>query len=217
MCPVWRSGVGSCPAKPYGKAENVGQTDEPSDDMSPEDLAHWRSARSLTDLGELTAKWLEGAIRSVPSVIPNCGPDEETRSLIPVLAAANRAEYVTDFSQPGENNHGSVQRAAVSGYATTAAFTALVAAAAQTNLLITASRAGEKGWRTVEVVSLDNGCEITWAGGAQSIAAIHELYGWCCHEAAVEALRNAWQVTLIDPVWGRNDVLWPVLKAFARQ
>jgi hypothetical protein len=29
----------------------------------------------------------------------------------------------------------------------------------------------------------------------------------------VGGLSAAWQVTLIDPVRGRNDVLWPVLKA----
>ena len=31
------------------------------------------------------------------------------------------------------------------------------------------------------------------------------------HPAVIEALYEAWQVTLIDPEWGRNDVLWPAL------
>ncbi len=38
-----------------------------------------------------------------------------------------------------------------------------------------------------------------------------------CHPDAIEALRTEWQVTIIDPEWGRNDMLWPVLKSFAAQ
>ncbi len=34
---------------------------------------------------------------------------------------------------------------------------------------------------------------------------------------AIEALCAAWQVTIIDPEWGRNDVLWTVLKSFTAQ
>ncbi|MFI8833583.1 DUF6919 domain-containing protein [Streptomyces afghaniensis] len=32
-----------------------------------------------------------------------------------------------------------------------------------------------------------------------------------CDRLAVRKVARAWQVTLIDPVWGRNTVLWPVL------
>jgi hypothetical protein len=70
--------------------------------MSPEDAARWRAARTLADLGELTAQWLEGKIASIPTVMPGCGPGEESAELIPVLAACNRAGYVTTTSQPGE-------------------------------------------------------------------------------------------------------------------
>jgi hypothetical protein len=42
-------------------------------------------------------------------------------------------------------------------------------------------------------------------------------YGPVCHPDAVNALCNAWQVTLIDPEWGHNDQIWPLLKAFATQ
>jgi hypothetical protein len=190
-------------------------TDDTVGEMSSEDAARWESARTLDDLGELTAQWLEGAIRSIPTVVPGYGPDEETILLIPVLAAANRAGYVTDFSQPGEDVNDWVQRAAVSGFASPAVLAALVAAAADTDLMITAGRAGENDWGTTAVVSVDNGRENTWAGGAQSLDAIRYGYEGDCHPAAVEALCGAWQVTLVDPVWGRNDLLWPVLKAFA--
>ncbi len=64
----------------------------------------WRAARTLAGLGELTAEWLEGTIASIPTVVPGYGPDEETAALIPVLAACNRAGYVTTVSQPGEKS-----------------------------------------------------------------------------------------------------------------
>jgi len=51
------------------------------------------------DLGELTARWLEGSVTSVPGTVPGYGPDEETGLLVPVLAAANR-RFITSFSRP---------------------------------------------------------------------------------------------------------------------
>jgi hypothetical protein len=70
------------------------------DDMSPEDEALWRSARTLADLGELTARWIEGAIASQPGYFG--AADLESDDLVPVLAAVNRAGFRTDTSQPGE-------------------------------------------------------------------------------------------------------------------
>lgn len=46
------------------------------------------------------------------------------------------------------------------------------------------------------------------------IADWHTGYGEC-HGDAVKALQAAWQVTIIDPEWGRNTVLWSALAAFA--
>jgi hypothetical protein len=64
--------------------------------MSPTDAALWRTARTLADLGKLTARWLEGEITTTPSHLGP--PDSETTDLIPTLAAANRAGFVTDQS-----------------------------------------------------------------------------------------------------------------------
>ncbi|MFI9801970.1 DUF6919 domain-containing protein [Streptomyces sp. NPDC052302] len=61
----------------------------------------WKTAATLADLGALMALWLEGELPSWPGYAPGCSPDEETRALIPTLAAANRAGYVTITSQPG--------------------------------------------------------------------------------------------------------------------
>ncbi len=88
--------------------------------MSKADRGAWQAARTLADLGELTARWLEGSIGSEPGY---CGrPAEETEDLVPVLAKLNRAGFVTSGSQPGLIEPGArgtlaEQRAAVDGFA----------------------------------------------------------------------------------------------------
>jgi hypothetical protein len=184
--------------------------------MSPEEASRWLGARTLADLGELTAQWLEGKIASIPTVVPCTGPDKETIPLIPVLAAINRAGYITNFSQPGIAGDGWIQRASVSGFASPVTFAALCGAVAGADLMITAARAGPEDWPTTAPVTLSGGGECTWSGGAMSQDAIEDSYGGgTCHPAAVTALRKAWQVTLTDPEWGRDDVLWPALEDFA--
>lgn len=89
--------------------------------MSKADRRRWESARTLGDLGELMALWLEGKLGSRPGYGARFGPDEETAALVPVLAACCRAGFVTEQSQPGEDDIAFdgrpwVQRAAVSGF-----------------------------------------------------------------------------------------------------
>ncbi|AVH61840.1 hypothetical protein C4B68_40750 (plasmid) [Streptomyces dengpaensis] len=69
--------------------------------MSRSDRRRWRSARTISDLSELMALWLEGKIASRPGYQPRYGPDDETAHLVPSLAALCRAGYVTTCSQPG--------------------------------------------------------------------------------------------------------------------
>jgi hypothetical protein len=135
---------------------------------------------------------------------------------VPVLAAANRAGFVTSFSQPGEDDNGWVQRAAVYGFASPATFLAVAAPAADSGLTIIAARADGAIPGTRIVVTTDNGRENTWAGDPWSRQEIQDGYGDCCSPDAVEALCRAWQVTLIDPKWARNDHLWAVLQALGR-
>lgn len=199
------------------------QTEEQS--MSPDDLARWQSVRTLADLGKLTAQWLEGKIASVPTVVPGVGPDEETRDLVPVLAACNRAGFVTIVSQPGEepvlgyDGEMWVQRAGVEGFATTAALEALRACASGKPLLLVAAPAAgtERNWDCRIPVTMDGDRENTWFGVTLTREDIEDEptgYG-ICGPQAVDAVCQAWQVVLVDPEWGRNDVLWPVLQAFA--
>lgn len=84
--------------------------------------AQWSQARSLEDVAALTADWLEGSVASQPGYAREAGPDEESLELVPVLAAVNRAGYLTTCSQPGHEPtvgaDGAVwaQRPAVEGF-----------------------------------------------------------------------------------------------------
>lgn len=187
--------------------------------MNRADRKRWAETRTLADVGELTALWLEGQIPSQPGYAPGCGPDPETADLIPVLAACNRAGFITSTSQPGmEESDGWVQRAAVQGFASPAVTDRLRLARDGTGLLIYVQEASRRmSWKRASPVSLANGQPFTRFGTQLSRRFIRddwEGYG-ICGSKAVAALCAAWQVTLVDPEWGRNDRLWPALERFA--
>jgi hypothetical protein len=177
----------------------------------------WASARTLADLGELTAQWLEGAIASVPGYCG--GPADETRELIPVLAAVNRAGFVTDCSQPGGSGPGWEQRAAVQGFADPATWIRLWEATEGLPLM----RAGQQAtrfrvnYRTALPVTRDRRGIVTRFGAVLPRRDLRDSwvgYG-ACHPDAVEAVCGAWQITLIDHEWGREDSpLWTALAEF---
>ena len=186
------------------------------------DREQWRCARTFADIGELTALWLEGYVASVPGY---CGPpDEETKELIPVLAKLNRAGFVTTGSQPAFDARGYDgarwrQRVAVEGFAGPEMTPALIAAANDTGLtVVVRDPAALPRWRyrydrSVTVTTREG--ERYTAFGVQ-LPRRHIRDGWLgygiCHRDAAGTLCAAWQVTVIDPEWGRPDVLWRVLE-----
>lgn len=185
--------------------------------LSGGDLAPWESARSLADLGELTARWLEGTIPAEPGY--DGGPDEETLPLVPVLATLNRAGFVTTGSQPGGTGicDGTPwqQRAAVEAFAGAGPALAVTVAARAAGLIVVACEPGRAPrWRIrlggrVEVTR-SGGRVCTWSGAVLSRRHIRGAWG-ACHPDAAAVVRGAWQVTVIDPEWGRPDLLWRVL------
>lgn len=171
----------------------------------PPDAHLWHAARTLHDLGALTAQWLEGTI----SYSPTHGdrPDQETLPLIPVLAAANRAGFVTHFSQPGlPLANGGGQRAAVGGFCDEPLARRIEAAALGTDLVVLTT---PPGWHSPAYIpiTLDCGEAFTWIGSTLDAENIDYGYAKDC-PAALDALKAAWQVDVFDPVWGRQDVLW---------
>lgn len=68
--------------------------------MKRSDRRRWAAAETLTDLGSLTALWLEGEIGQTPGYIGP--PDDETKEITPTLVRLNRfGGIVTYGSQPG--------------------------------------------------------------------------------------------------------------------
>ncbi|MBL1086805.1 AAA family ATPase [Streptomyces actinomycinicus] len=185
--------------------------------MSRTDRARWRSARSIADLAELTALWLEGRIASHPGVMPNCGPDEETTHLVQVLALANRAGYLTDNSQPGIAEPGFdgrwwAQRAAVTGWvcrdrAGIDLANRIIGPAREAGLVVCA----DSHRHGVTVTSVD-GRDYTTFGALLSKRDLRTLWpAHLIHRDLFRQLHSAIQLTVIDPEWGRDDVLWDVL------
>jgi uncharacterized protein DUF6919 len=195
-----------------------------------EEKNRWSSARSLADLGELTAQWAEGTIRYKPGSYSN-GPDPETLEIASALAALNRSGFVTYGSQPGEfwtSDDGWVrhQRAEVSGFTDQANADRLEKLCTEAGLLFI--RNGPAGWRTswknnvVASASPIGGDDLPEdarslrdpryhaecdAGVHLSRLSVQQLFDGC----GTDALVTAEQVTIIDPEWGRKDHLWQTL------
>jgi hypothetical protein len=187
--------------------------------MSWADRRRWRSARTVADLGVLMAAWLEGQIASRPGYQPRYGPDGETTDLIPVLAACNRAGFLTDDSQPGDAGEGFdgalwEQRAAVTGFVARdnhELLQRLAAAADQAGLLI-AQHTTRDEWddHSGFAVTTRDGKRYTTYGRALGSDDLRFLWTGC-HRQAVDQIVDAVQVTLAYPMFGPDLLLWEVL------
>lgn len=166
----------------------------------------WATARDLASIGELTAGWLEGSLDYHPSY--GGPPDPETDPLITILATFNRSGFVTDFSQPGNIDELGAQRAVVSGYCAEDVGITLDAVQLNSGLIVIALPGG----CTSDVhipVSHEDGRPCTWAVHPD-IEHIETDFEGLARDAKA-ALRHAWYVCVIDPVWGRNDYLWELV------
>lgn len=180
-------------------------------------MRRWAEAETVADLGELGALWLEGEIPSQPGYAELCGPDVETEHLVPVLARLNRAGFFTSGSQPGitpdsggENDHW--QSAAVDGFVDDLTVLSRINSACTASGLhcIVHPRATRwrNDYRSAVSVTRFGGQDCTWFGACLSRRYLRFLYG---ETGALDVLREAWQVTVIDLEWGRGDHLWSML------
>jgi len=180
----------------------------------PADAWHWAHARTLSDIGELTARWLEGSLNYQPAW-EGARPDPETELLVPALVALNRGGFVTHFSQPGAESTEPARvelRATVSGFTTEAVIDRLQQRALGTDLIVLAYPPGGGLNGQQLVVGASDGRACRWAGAEMSARDIDEYYRQDLHADGVAALQQAWQATVIDPHWGRNDLLWEVAR-----
>lgn len=192
------------------------------DTLTSRDRPLWANARSLADLGELTAAWLDGSIDSEPGYHGRCDVDEDyAPGLTGTLILLNRAGYITFGSQAGHDGPGYdgahwQQLAAVAGLATPHTYDWLCDAVAGTRFQILAWPCKAKAWHragTGVPVTFREGQAYTTFGTQLGEADIASgLYYGGCGEAAITAVCAALQVTIYDPVPGLNE-LWPVLAA----
>lgn len=182
----------------------------------------WRRARTLADLGALTAAWLEGAIASHPGYLGR--PDPETDELVPALAAVNRAGLVTICSQPGTVDYddpGEIwsQRAAVDALADERTAHRVRTKAERAGLIVI-DHGPARRWRCdytrATLVTTCAAAPVTDFGAHLSRRLLRRRVFAACHGKALSAIYSARQVTVIDPDWGRNDRLWPLLVDAAR-
>lgn len=179
----------------------------------------WRDARSIVDLGQNMALWLEGRGPDWPGYHGKFGQEETdgARHLIPVLAAANRAGYVTTCSQPAcdEVVRGSRwrQRAWVEGV--------VDKRSPLLGRLLGLERQGftvVQGWpRTGYELTTCDGQPTTGIGGFRMNrnAVTREWRGVGRH-AIADLKQHGVRIHLIDLAWGRDDRLWPALMGVVR-
>lgn len=181
----------------------------------------WHDARSIGDLGEAMAWWLEGHVAARPGYAQGepSRPDEETAHLVPVLARLNRNGYVTTDSQPGEDVTAAdgrpwVQRAAVQGWisAGNPLLDRIVREARAAGLVVTAYGAGRaEGPRDGLVATWWGGEPHTGFGGRPG--RFHGFSGLSGVPRAArrELARTGVLLAVIDPAGNRDDVLWTLL------
>lgn len=172
----------------------------------------WYNARTLEDVGELTAQWLEGTIR-LQAADSATEPAAETRELIPYLARYNRAGYVTDRSQPArELRDGNGQSAYVSGFCAPEIVHKIRKACKGTDILLLPTADCRQGFFFDFEITRVKGRAVTWAGAVMTPADLDLYYGPVCPNA-LDALKAAWQLKIVDIHWGRADVLWERIDA----
>ncbi|QDN64493.1 DUF6919 domain-containing protein [Streptomyces sp. S1D4-14] len=177
----------------------------------------WRDARSIGDLGGAMAGWLEGHIDSQPGC--SAGPDDETLPRVPVLARLNRRGFVTTDSQPGLDDVAFdgrpwTQRAAVQGYIAVGdpLLPRIIRAARAAGLIVTAHGAGRAVGPRRGVAATRWGSEPhTGFGGRSGRGWRRSALPGIGRRARRQMAREGVALAVIDPVWGRDDVLWSVL------
>lgn len=189
--------------------------------MSFADRRRWRSARTAADLGELTAQWLEGKIASRPGYAPGYGPDAETtesRGLVRVLAACNRAGFVTEASQPGTQQVGAdgawwTQCASVTGFVSReSVLDTLHCIAGLYGLQLVVHGPGDTtpAFKDGITVTERDGQPWTTFGARLTARDIRRIWRGAGHQAVTE-VEHAWQVTLAHPYAGNYDTLFSAL------
>ena len=176
-----------------------------------EDRGVWRQATTLEAAGELTARWLEGGSSYQPGHLA-AGFDEETRPIAGALAELNRNGLFTKESQPGLLTASAAQRQYVTGFCGPSLAGELLALSTRTELVTVAHAPGEASSAAIPVTLA--GTEVTTVlGSSENPVDDDQISDWAdeTNDALALLLADSWYVEILDPVWGRNDVLLPAV------
>jgi hypothetical protein len=176
-----------------------------------EDRGVWRQATTLEAAGELTARWLEGGSSYQPGHLA-AGFDEETRPIAGALAELNRNGLFTKESQPGLLTASAAQRQYVTGFCDPSLAGELLALSTRTELVTVAHAPGEASSAAIPVTLA--GTEVTTVlGSSENPVDDDQISDWAdeTNDALALLLADSWYVEILDPVWGRNDVLLPAV------
>lgn len=135
-------------------------------------------------------------------------PAHETKDLIPTLVMMNQFGFVTTCSQPGiPIEEGSGQRAFIHGICS-AEMAGRICDLLIGSDLVVVTFPPMTGSTGQIVVTLDGWSEFTWCGIHDSNAEA-DSYAEEVGPELGELVRSSWTLQIIDPQWGRNDLLWP--------
>ncbi len=182
------------------------------------DRGVWRQATTLEAAGELTARWLESRSEYQPGTFAPSF-DDETRPIAGALAEINRNGLFTKESQPGvRDDSGHAQRQYVTGFCGAGTAAELVALSTRSELITVAHAPGETS-RAAIPVTFDGDAVVTVLGSSESPVENDQLRDWSdeTNETLALLLADSWYVEVLDPVWGRNDVLLPEVLAALRK
>lgn len=175
------------------------------------DKGAWRQAITLAAAGELTARWLEGESQyQAATFTPTY--DAETAPIASGLAALNRNGLFTKESQPGLRGGGTAQREYVTGFCSAETAADLLALSTRSDLVTVAHAPGESSSAAIPV-TLDGGEVVTVLGSSENPVDEEQIQDWAneTNDTLALLLADSWYVEILDPVWGRNDVLLPAV------
>lgn len=174
----------------------------------------WRNAQTIADLGRTMADWLEGRISTRPGYLDS-RPEPETGRLILMLAYLNRAGFVTVDSQPGEEGPGYDgaywrQKAYVEGYIDDRSPLLQKILRAAEGAGMGTIRASRKPAVPVPFTDRDGQptAGITTKYPRNMLAREWNGIG---RRAFRDLRAHGVHLIVYDPVWGRDDRLWPAL------
>ncbi|PVC73488.1 hypothetical protein DBP18_14170 [Streptomyces sp. CS081A] len=179
----------------------------------------WRSAQTIGGLGQVMADWLEGRIPARPGYY-DTRPDTETDPLIPTLARLCRGGLVTVDSQPGLEGPGHDgahwrQKAYVEGYIDDRGPLLRQILRAVDAAGMGTIRANRPPADPVPFTDRDGQptAGITVRYPRNQLARDWEGIG---RRAFRDLRAHGVHLVFYDPVWGRNDRLWPALDGAVR-